>query len=299
MTIWLTHFIENFGYLAIILLIAVENIFPPIPSEVILTLGGFLVSGTKLTLIGVILASTLGSVIGAIILFSISRNLTLPRLEKLLETKLFKLLGFKKDDAQKAIDWFDKHGIGANDQSRVDGLSRDDKTTVTAAFLEGIKAAGYVPMIYGDKEWLIKEIDMTKLQGYDVWLSQEEDIPDYPYQYTMWQYATDGVLNGINGNAALKSVLTSRVQENKLIVLDELKLDEIKTKNFKNVMDNLKVEKAIVVLGEKDDNVIISARNLPTISTAVADNINVYDILKGDTVVLTKDAVAKIEEVYA
>ena len=113
MTIWLTHFIENFGYLAIILLIAVENIFPPIPSEVILTLGGFLVSGTKLTLIGVILTSTLGSIIGAIILFSISRNLTLPRLEKLLETKLFKLLGFKKDDAQKAIDWFDKHGIDA------------------------------------------------------------------------------------------------------------------------------------------------------------------------------------------
>ena len=113
MTTWLTQFIESFGYIAIILLIAVENIFPPIPSEVILTLGGFLVSGTKLTLIGVILASTLGSVIGAIILFSISRNLTLPRLEKLLETKLFKLLGFKKDDAQKTINWFDKHGIGA------------------------------------------------------------------------------------------------------------------------------------------------------------------------------------------
>lgn len=113
MTTWLTQFIESFGYIAIILLIAVENIFPPIPSEVILTLGGFLVSGTKLTLIGVILASTLGSIIGAIILFSISRNLTLPRLEKLLETKLFKLLGFKKDDAQKAINWFDKHRIGA------------------------------------------------------------------------------------------------------------------------------------------------------------------------------------------
>lgn len=113
MTTWLTQFIESFGYIAIILLIAVENIFPPIPSEVILTLGGFLVSGTKLTLIGVILASTLGSIIGAIILFSISRNLTLPRLEKLLETKLFKLLGFKKDDAQKAINWFDKHEIGA------------------------------------------------------------------------------------------------------------------------------------------------------------------------------------------
>lgn len=91
----------------------------------------------------------------------------------------------------------------SNDKSRVDGLSREDKTTVTAAFLEGVKAAGYVPMLYGDKEWLIKEIDMTKLQGFDVWLSQEEDIPDYPYQYTMWQYSTDGVLNGISGNANL------------------------------------------------------------------------------------------------
>lgn len=91
----------------------------------------------------------------------------------------------------------------SNDKSRVEGLSREDKTTVTAAFLEGVKAAGYVPMIYGDKEWLMKEIDMTKLQNFDVWLSQEEDIPDYPYQYTMWQYSTDGVLNGINGSADL------------------------------------------------------------------------------------------------
>ncbi|MCD7724750.1 MAG: 50S ribosomal protein L4 [Clostridiales bacterium] len=106
-------------------------------------------------------------------------------------------------------------------------------------------------------------------------------------------------LNKKEKRAALKSVLTSRVQENKLIVVDELKFDEIKTKNFKNVMDNLKVEKAIVVLGEKDDNVFFSARNLPKVSTAIADNINVYDILKGDTLVLTRDAVAKIEEVYA
>lgn len=98
---------------------------------------------------------------------------------------------------------------------------------------------------------------------------------------------------------ALKSVLTSRVQENKMIVLDELKLDEIKTKKFKEVMDNLKVEKAMVVIGEQDANVICSARNLPKVSTAVAENINVYDILKGDTLVITKDAVAKIEEVYA
>lgn len=91
----------------------------------------------------------------------------------------------------------------SNDKSRIEGLSREDKTTVTATFAEGVKAAGYVPMIYGDKEWLIKEVDLTKLQNYDVWLSQEEDIPDYPYLYTMWQYDTNSVLNGIDGGADL------------------------------------------------------------------------------------------------
>ncbi len=106
-------------------------------------------------------------------------------------------------------------------------------------------------------------------------------------------------LNKKEKRAALKSVLTSRVQDNKLIVLDELKFDEIKTKNFKQVMDNLKVDKAMVVIGGQDENVILSARNLPRVNTAVAENINVYDILKGDTLVLTKDAVAKIEEVFA
>ncbi|MDE6214122.1 MAG: 50S ribosomal protein L4 [Lachnospiraceae bacterium] len=106
-------------------------------------------------------------------------------------------------------------------------------------------------------------------------------------------------LNKKEKRAALKSVLTSRVQDNKLIVLEELKLDSIKTKDFKKVMDNLKVEKAMVVIGEQDQNVILSARNLPKVNTAVAENINVYDILKGDTLVLTKDAVAKIEEVFA
>lgn len=106
-------------------------------------------------------------------------------------------------------------------------------------------------------------------------------------------------MNKKEKRAALKSVLTSRVQDNKLIVLDELKLDAIKTKEFKKVMDNLKVEKAMVVIGQQDENVILSARNLPKVNTAVAENINVYDILKGDTLVLTKDAVAKIEEVFA
>ena len=94
-------------------------------------------------------------------------------------------------------------GFVSNDKTRIEGLSREDKTTVTVSFLEGIKAAGYVPMVYGDKEWLLKEVDLTKLQDFDVWLSQEEDIPDYPYLYSMWQYDTDGVLNGIDGGADL------------------------------------------------------------------------------------------------
>ena len=94
-------------------------------------------------------------------------------------------------------------GFVSNDKSRIEGLSREDKTAVTVSFLEGVKAAGYVPMVYGDKEWLLKEVDLTKLQDFDVWLSQEEDIPDYPYLYSMWQYDTDGVLNGIDGGADL------------------------------------------------------------------------------------------------
>ena len=106
-------------------------------------------------------------------------------------------------------------------------------------------------------------------------------------------------LNKKEKRAALKSALTSRVQENKLIVVDELKFDEIKTKNFKAVMDNLKVNKALVVLGEDDKNVVMSARNIPTVQTTLTSTINVYDIMKAGTVVLTKDAVAKIEEVYA
>ena len=106
-------------------------------------------------------------------------------------------------------------------------------------------------------------------------------------------------INKKEKRAALKSVLTSKVQENKLIVLDELKLDEIKTKNFKKVMDALKVEKALVILNENDRNVVLSARNLPDVKTALTNTINVYDILKYNTVVVTKAAVQTIEEVYA
>ncbi len=106
-------------------------------------------------------------------------------------------------------------------------------------------------------------------------------------------------LNKKEKRAALKSVLTSKVNDSKFIVLDELKLDEIKTKKFREVMENLKVNKALVILNEKDENVIMSARNIPKIKTALTNTINVYDILKYDTVVVTKDAVATIEEVYA
>ena len=106
-------------------------------------------------------------------------------------------------------------------------------------------------------------------------------------------------LNKKEKRAALKSALTSRVQDSKLIVVDELKFDEIKTKKFKAVMDNLKVNKALVVISDNDEKVVMSARNLPTIMTTQVDTISVYDILKGDTLVLTRDAVAKIEEVYA
>jgi large subunit ribosomal protein L4 len=98
---------------------------------------------------------------------------------------------------------------------------------------------------------------------------------------------------------AIKSALTSRVNLNKLLVLDELKLEEIKTKKMKAVLDNLKVEKALIVLDKKDENVILSSRNLPRVRTVLTGSINVYDILKYDNLVLTKDAVAQIEEVYA
>ena len=106
-------------------------------------------------------------------------------------------------------------------------------------------------------------------------------------------------LNKKEKRLALKSALTSRVQDEKFIVLDELKLDEIKTKKFQEVLDNLKVAKAVVITAEDDKNVVLSARNIPTVITSAAGNINTYDIMKYSTVIATKDAVAKIEEVYA
>ena len=106
-------------------------------------------------------------------------------------------------------------------------------------------------------------------------------------------------LNKKEKQAALKSALTSKVQEGNLIVVDELKFDEIKTKAFKTVMDNLKVDAGLVVLSDNDQNTVLSARNLATVDTTLTNTINTYDIMKAKKVVLTKDSVAKIEEVYA
>ena len=106
-------------------------------------------------------------------------------------------------------------------------------------------------------------------------------------------------LNKKEKRAALKSALTSKVQDSKLIVVDELKFDTIKTKDFAKVLSNLNVDKALVVLNDNDTNVVMSAKNIPTVKTASTSTINVYDILKYNTVVVTKDAVNTIQEVYA
>ena len=98
---------------------------------------------------------------------------------------------------------------------------------------------------------------------------------------------------------AIKSALTSKVQDSKLIVVDEFKLDEIKTSKFAQILDNLKAPKALVVTKDKDEKVVLSARNIPTVKTTMTNSINVYDILKYDSLVITKNAVAAIEEVYA
>lgn len=118
-------------------------------------------------------------------------------------------------------------------------------------------------------------------------------------------------INKKEKRAAMRSVLTDKVQNNKLIVLDELKLDAIKTKDFRKVLENLKVGKALVVTGVQDRNVILSARNLPQVETSyvtveetdgkreIKSNINVYDVMRYDTLVATKSAIANMEEVYA
>ena len=106
-------------------------------------------------------------------------------------------------------------------------------------------------------------------------------------------------MNKKERRAALKSALTSKVQDNKLVVVDSLALAEAKTKEMQKVLTNLKAEKALIVTAGDDQNVVLSARNIADVQTATVNTINVYDVMKYNTVVVTKDAVASIEEVYA
>ncbi len=106
-------------------------------------------------------------------------------------------------------------------------------------------------------------------------------------------------MNKKERRAALKSALTSKVQDNKLVVVDSLALAEVKTKEMQRVLTNLKAEKALVITASDDKNVVLSARNIADVQTATVNTMNVYDVMKHNTVVITKDAVASIEEVYA
>ena len=106
-------------------------------------------------------------------------------------------------------------------------------------------------------------------------------------------------MNKKERRAALKSALTSKVQDNKLVVVDALTLADVKTKEMQKVLTNLKAEKALVITASDDKNVVLSARNIADVQTATVNTMNVYDVMKHNTVVVTKDAVASIEEVYA
>ena len=110
---------------------------------------------------------------------------------------------------------------------------------------------------------------------------------------------TRSEVSGGGRKPALKSALTSKVQENKLVVVDSLALAEAKTKEMQKVLTNLKADKALVVTADDDQKVVLSARNIADVQTATVNTINVYDVMKHNTVVVTKDAVASIEEVYA
>lgn len=115
-----------------------------------------------------------------------------------------------KEEAQFVMDALEPYDIlypvaydmelVTNDTSRIESLTREDKTNIAKTFLDTLQAAGYKTILYGTKEWFLLKLDMTKMTGYDVWLSQEKDVPDYPYQFTMWQYTKSGKIDGIEGN---------------------------------------------------------------------------------------------------
>lgn len=118
------------------------------------------------------------------------------------------LLELIKDYPVKYPVVFDMESV-EGDMARTDALDVSARTELARIFLKTIKAEGYTPMLYGDKEWLVTKLDLEKLQDYDVWLSQEADTPDYPYEYTMWQYNKSGTVSGISGTAGLNISLVN------------------------------------------------------------------------------------------
>lgn len=118
------------------------------------------------------------------------------------------LLELIKDYPVKYPVVFDMESV-EGDMARTDALDVSTRTELARIFLKTIKAEGYTPMLYGDKEWLVTKLDLEKLQDYDVWISQEADTPDYPYEYTMWQYNKSGTVSGISGTAGLNISLVN------------------------------------------------------------------------------------------
>lgn len=118
-----------------------------------------------------------------------------------------------KEEAEMVLEYIEDYEVNypvvfdmeyiQNDTARIEGLTSEEKTIIADTFLQTIDLEGYIPMIYGKKEWLLKEIDLTMLEEYDVWLAQYEDIPDYPYQFTMWQYTNQGKVDGVSGKVDL------------------------------------------------------------------------------------------------
>lgn len=107
---WITDFMSQYGYIAIFLLVALENVFPPIPSEIILTFAGFMIISTEMNFFGVVIAATLGAVIGAIILYGLGALLKKETIENILDGKIGRVMGFKREDVDKAINWFNRRG---------------------------------------------------------------------------------------------------------------------------------------------------------------------------------------------
>ena len=118
-----------------------------------------------------------------------------------------------EEEADMVLDYIDEYDVNypvafdmeyiQNDTSRIESLTGEERTKIAEAFLSTIDLAGYTPMIYGKKEWLLKEIDLTQLEDYDIWLAQYEEIPDFPYQFTMWQYTNQGKVDGVSGKVDL------------------------------------------------------------------------------------------------